>query len=60
MTQQELAALFQDSAQTIRKYREELAALAPEAEENCQPLDELVAHIERQAIALGGTAVPLS
>lgn len=57
MTQQNLAALFMDSAQTIRKYREELAALAPEIEERCGPLDELVEYIERQSgILLGGAA----
>lgn len=61
MTQQDLAALFKDSAQRIRKYREELAALVPEVEENSQPLDELVEYIERQSNILGSAAaVPLS
>lgn len=61
MTEQNLAALFRDSAQTIRKYREELVALAPEVEERCGPLDELVEYIERQSSIFGGiAAVPLS
>lgn len=54
MTEQDLAVLFTDSAKTIRQYREELAALAPEVEEESYaPLDQLVEYLERQFRAPG-------
>lgn len=52
MIEQNLAALFRDSAEVIKCHRAELVSRVPEVEELCAGLDELTEFLEEQSHAL--------